>query len=157
MNIQEMDFEKIFTWGIPLVGLIVTIVLAIKKFRKDKKSIKITLEYYLFTHTARLQIVNVKNRPITIAGITAMFPDIGDIVPANVIDTSELPKTLQDGEQITIDLGVLGTTLMDEERKCTIIVRDSEGKAYSKIKEKFMNEKFGLYSSPPRKWKRRVG
>lgn len=141
---------------IALYGAIISTILGINEIKKGKRGVKVFLDYLLWENSAQLRIVNNQYRPVTITQIAAIFPERGELVPANAMDNGSLPRTIKDGEQIIIPLNAVGETLFKNEDICGLVIYDNEGKVYTKIEETFFDSKHGIYQGEFPNWKKKV-
>jgi hypothetical protein len=72
-NMQEavvrMDIGEIIALVIAIYGSILATILGIREFLKERRNIKIILEYIYFYENGQITITNIVHRPITIPGI----------------------------------------------------------------------------------------
>lgn len=141
------------TFFLALWGAFLSTYLAIREIRKDKRSLKIILEFVHFYETRRLVITNVGHRPITIDQIALEIRDKRygetDQVPQNTFwdkerELPELPMTLEDGKMIVFYLSDrVVEELRDVNKFLTVRVFDAEGNVYNKYSKGEYNPKFG--------------
>lgn len=158
---------------VAIYAALLSTILGIREFLKERRRILIILEYVAFYERAQLRIVNTGHRPITITkvGMSLLMTQDShkywEDVPANSVlgspfDNSDegeelvepLPAVVQDGEQVTLPLsGVVSMTLLENGMKAEIFVYDVEGKVYKKYKRMLYNPKWGRYDPIPDGWK----
>lgn len=153
------------TFVIAIWGAALATFLGIREFLKDRRQIRIILEYQEFTEIVQIRIINIGIRPITISNVimnvffntTDKQPKHWERVPANALfgtrkedDSVSLPVTIEDGKQITLQLSeVVYGALMENRMRAKICVYDAEGREYTRFDRLYYNAKWGGYSKPP--------
>lgn len=64
-----MDTGEIIALVIALNGSILTTFLGMREFHKERRQIKVILEYIYYFEVGQITITNTGHRPITITGI----------------------------------------------------------------------------------------
>jgi hypothetical protein len=131
-------------------GAFLSTYLAIREVRKDKRQLKIILEYVEFFHKYRLVITNTGHRPITIEqiGLALRSRDgMFDPVPSGSEwankEEVKLPLTLEDGKAAIFFLSdVLVGELFEPKHYLDIQIFDTEGTIHSKYTEGVYNPKY---------------
>lgn len=154
-----MAVTDIVTIIIAAYAAILSTILGVYEFRKEKRSIKIYLEHVYFYETVQLTIFNMGHRAITINEIS-MLVEVGtqgkvkrpyfDPVPANSMfntdRSTELPFELEDGKQKTIRLSqTVSDMLLNNRLSARITVFDAEGNQYKNYEKRGYNPKWGYY------------
>jgi len=152
-----MELNDWITLLVAIYGAGLSTALAIKELGILRRRIKIILEYIAFEERARVRVVNVGHRPITIReiGISVYFVD-GETkhwedIPldgkfSHFQDEDKLPKTIEDGEEIVINLSeVIGMTLLSNNMKAKINIYDVEGHRYKRLERLVYDPKWGRY------------
>ncbi|HKJ38613.1 MAG TPA: hypothetical protein VJ972_07540 [Anaerolineales bacterium] len=140
------------------VGFILSVYLAIREYKKERRILKVILEYVTFYEHFQVKIVNVNFRPITISSVGGVLLEIGkrkrmvtEGIPSSaLLDSveSNLPVTLKDGESAVLKLqDGLSSYYTDEEYKLEVFVYDTEGKLHSQTESKIYDPKYNVYQS----------
>lgn len=69
LEIRGMDTGEIIALVIALNGSILTTFLGMREFHKERRQIKVILEYIYYFEVGQITITNTGHRPITITGI----------------------------------------------------------------------------------------
>jgi hypothetical protein len=124
------------------IGTILSIVLAIREFRKDKRSVRVECNMSLGpTSTGEvlqfvsINAVNTGHRPVEVTTAGLLLND-GNLMiqPQSIMGALPLPKKLEDGESITIYFDYPEVEKVVKDTKTIItkaLVRDAEGNTYS--------------------------
>jgi len=152
-----MDASDWFTLILAMYGAGVSTALAIKELGELRRRIKIILEYIAFEERARVRVINVGQRPITIReiGLSVYFIDgenkHWEDVPmdgkySSLQDGDNLPKTIEDGEEIVLNLSeIIGGMLLNNNMNAKINIYDVEGHNYKKFERLIYDPKWGKY------------
>jgi hypothetical protein len=140
------------------LGFALSIYLAIREYKKEKRVLRVILEYVAFLEHLQIRIVNTNFRPITITSIGGqlMVRDryrfrwiIKEGVPANAfmdLPKPDLPITLEDGESLVVKLQqVMSPYFWDKDNKLEVFVHDAEGNTYKQTNTKTYDAKYGRY------------
>lgn len=138
------------------VGLVLGIVLAYREFRRERRSITITLEWLTHNNFAQVLISNDGFRPITINEIGMEIGDgpIWDRVPRQHLLTDEseehLGTTLGDGEQLVLRISDhISQVIMDSNWQVRMDIFDAEGNQYTEFNTRIHNTRRGTISTRP--------
>jgi hypothetical protein len=160
-----MSTNELLTLLVAAYGAGLATFLAIREIQKEKKRIRIFLQFTNWAETFTLKIINVGHRPITISSVSLLmkWPKKGigrhDIVPeGSIFNVSgggpKFPITLEDSEQIEMLFSdVVRDILSDENGEPTITVFDNEGRHYSGYEMLVFDAKYNYYTGIPDKWK----
>jgi hypothetical protein len=152
-----MTIKDWITAILALYGAALSSYLAYREIMKERRQIKMTLQYVEFREIAQLIIVNSGHRPITITEIAAAVSrkdsdgkEYPEGVPSNALFntvTPEIPKLLNDGQTVIYELGpVLSGLVMEsfiKDVKVFISLFDAEGNVYHKYERRLGNAKWG--------------
>jgi hypothetical protein len=149
-------FLAIYGAVLGTVGFALSVFLAVREFRKEKRVLKVILEYMAFFEHVQVRIINTNFRPITIAGVGGHLMErqgrtwiLKETIPANTfmdIPKPDFPITLEDGKSITIKLQpVIYPYFWDKETKLEVYVYDVEGITYLQTEKKTYNAKYNRY------------
>jgi hypothetical protein len=142
----KMNTEEIITIVIAGWGAILSTLLVIREFKKERRELTITLYSIHWTERHKITITNTGHRPITIIEIgLEIAPDLkGPHLPvrSGALFASEegylpprLPLILSDGQTAEFHLSEYVTEqLSNKENHPFIFVYDSEGNVYKKHK-----------------------
>jgi hypothetical protein len=151
-----MDTKHWITAILATYGAILSSYLAIREILKERRQLKIILEYVAFREIARLIITNSGHRPVTITDIAADVYQEGDEGNNNLAEVPQgalisgdydLPKLLSDGQTVIYELGAVLSGIIIEgfskEKNVHIAVFDAEGNSYTKYERRMGNAKWG--------------
>lgn len=136
-------------------GAILSTILGVREFTKDRRSLKIFLEHVIWTEIKRIRIVNNGHRPVTIEQIflEVRIKKLGpsDPMPQNAFWSDEddhkppeFPLTLEDGKMALFYVSrFVNEELEHPDRYLKIVVYDAEGNVYTKYKETSFDYKYG--------------
>ena len=157
------------TLGIAIIGLGLSIYNAYIQRIKDKRRIKVIIEFVDWVGSFRIIIVNTGIRPVTILNISANLLYhkkvrfrkkwvVIESVPGNVMpdlfppkeDEDEnqrgFPITLKDGEYLDAPLyGSLQDVISTENHKLEFYVYDAEGNKYTSKDYRIFDAKYNFY------------
>lgn len=137
-------------------GLILGGVLAYREIRRERRRIKVTLEWVTHYEFARVLGTNVGFRPITISvlGMEIWDQSIWDRVPENALlsnDPSPLPVTLEDGEQVALDIQQhVSLMILNSNWRVRLDVYDAEGNRYTEFDTRVHDARWGHVSERPK-------
>ena len=162
-NITWLDIATLIiaAWG---AGL--STYLGFREWRKDRRSIKIFIEYITFYEKAQIRLVNIGHRPITIKEIGIEVLDVREngykqwedmhsvhLFHLEKDEPTPLPLKIEDGESATIWLSeYVNEKLRSNNYKVKLRVFDVEGKIYKKYKLLMFNPKLNRYEEYPVRW-----
>lgn len=140
---MDNRFLNIITLVIAVWGALLSTILAFREAFKDKRKLRMLLEYVTGTNLYRLVITNVGHRPITIEQIAFAFDvkaPVLSLVRKDLMWSDEedhlppqLPLTLDDGELAIFHISRMVSEAIDRPNQILRIkVFDAEGQAYSK-------------------------
>jgi hypothetical protein len=69
IRIDEMDTNDVIALILAIYGSLLATVLGVREFLKERRHIKVILEYIYFYEKVQMIITNTGRRPITITGI----------------------------------------------------------------------------------------
>lgn len=147
---------------IALYGAILSTVTAgftfyklVTESKRDKRKLKVILEFVTFYEYYRVRLVNTGFRKITVVSLSAILKiktEYGglfiDNVPSNalLIDEGQLPKILDDGETMVLCLSRLFSQYKSSKiEKLIVFAHDSEGTKYEQFNEVDFNSKYDRY------------
>ena len=139
-----MDDVTLF---LAIYGTALSTFLAIREITKERRRIRIVLQYNEFGHRYSVVCTNIGRRPITLVNILIAIPN-QDAVPRNALrDINDpFPVTLNDGEHFLLEISNnISEYIYDVKGKITNELFDAEGKRYTKFKRVSHDEKFGTY------------
>jgi hypothetical protein len=153
-----MTAKDLLTLMLASYGAIVSTVLGIRAVQRDRRRVKLILEYVTFYNRAHLIIVNVGHRPLTISEIGMQINlkqnghDYWDSVPRNCLfalrpdgASDPLPVVLDDGQHLSIPLSdYVSDNLYDNNMDARVVVYDVEGNAYEKFTTRLHHAKWGV-------------
>lgn len=161
---ERFDILAVVNFIFALWGAGLSTYLGYRELQKEKRRIIFFLDYVAFYEIYRLKIVNVGHRPIRIEGgkigQSVLPPRMGRLVPKrlrhkaldarpleNFVPAEDypLPKKLDDGEQVTIDLPGPISSRIRTETGWEIYIRDAEGNSYSPDRRRTYNPKLDVY------------
>lgn len=137
-----MTTVDVLTLIFALWGAILSTILGIRELRREKRNLRVFLEFITMYDRYQIVIVNSGYRPVTISrlsinGLPAYkgAPDPFDGLEIGPFLTEEdekkLPLTLNDGEAITLEIGhMLQDRVSHGKGSLEILVYDAEGKVY---------------------------
>ena len=142
---------------VALYAAVISSYLGYREIQKERRRIKLILEYISFTEIVQLIIVNSGHRPVTITEIAMAISIKGtdgkeytEGVPSNALfDPVDpgFPKLISDGQTIIFKLGpVLIGEIMErfiKGGKVYLSVYDAEGNVYTKYERREGNAKWG--------------
>jgi hypothetical protein len=145
------------TLVVAIWGAVLSTILAIREYFKERRQIKVLLEEIHWTERHKLTIINIGHRPITINKV-GLAVDHGrePVIPIRssaLFATEEgytppdLPLTLMDGEIGQFHLSeYMSNELHREEYNCLrVYIYDAEGKVYTKYEMGESDPKYGTY------------
>lgn len=152
-----MTIKDWITAILALYGAVLSSYLAYREIRKERRQIKMILQYVAFREIAQLIVVNCGHRPITITDIAAAVSrkdsdgrEFPEGVPSNTLfntATPEIPKLLSDGQTVIYELGPALSGLVMEsflkDVKVYISLYDAEGNVYNKYERRHADAKWG--------------
>lgn len=149
--------KDIITIILALYGAILSSVLAIREFKKERRLVKAFLDYVEYYSRYKLTIVNIGYRPITLVrGSVELLQKHGSRYLADPLSykvdqqiSNAFPVTIKDGEHIVLDVPDFFDSPFDMERKKDRIeayVRDAEGIIYTTKKIRVYNPKSDNFS-----------
>lgn len=133
--------------GLGLWGAGLSTYLAIREKQRDKRRVKVILEQVAFGQRLQLSIINGGFRPVTITSVSMGIG--GEGIPGGGIDSSLLPKTLEDGDYLIlpIDRNIIHDLHTLKKYDVNINVYDAEGNVYKPSHVRTLNLKWGGYSN----------
>jgi hypothetical protein len=145
---------------IAVYGAAVSTILGIREVKRERRKVKIILEYVAFYEYGQLIVVNTGHRPITLVnfGMTVNKPlregnpnseRFWDDVPANAFFEGDepFPVTIQDGGQIAVKFSaVISPMIYDRETKIKLHLFDAEGNVYTEFERRLNNPQWGTLS-----------
>jgi hypothetical protein len=154
-----MSSKDLLTLILATYGAVVSTVLGIRAIQRDRRRVKLILEYVLFYERAQIIIINVGHRPLTISEIGMQIKlkqngnDYWDSVPRNSLfarrpdDAGDpLPAVLDDGQHLSIPLSdSVSNNLYENNMEARVVVYDVEGNAYEKFTTRLHHTKWGLF------------
>jgi hypothetical protein len=126
---------------------VLSTILALKEITKERKFLKIILQYNEFGAWYSIVCTNVGHRPITLVNISIVIPG-QDAMPRNALyGLNDLfPVTLEDGDHCSFKLSLeISEYIYKVDGKIKIYLYDADGKSYTKYERISHNEKFGTY------------
>lgn len=150
-----LELKDILTMILALYGATLSTILAIREAKKEKRNIKVFLDYYVFQDRYKLSLVNVGYRPITLVEAGVRIVDKKGITvelrPAPIFGDSPddiFPILLNDGAQkaFNVSEGLENPAILKQNRwKTETFVRDAEGNIYRTTKIRSYNSKLKRY------------
>ncbi len=137
---SEELIAAIAIWGATTgtIGLIVSLELAWRAYRRDERRVQIALEWLTPNNFVVVSITNIGFRNITITqvGMLVREMEIWDAVPRNALYAPEaeeqLPANLQDGDQLVLQLSdAVSGALINNDLQARLFVLDAEGNEYT--------------------------
>jgi hypothetical protein len=153
--VTPADIASLIIGGL---GLLIAGILGIRELQRERRSLKIILEYEHWTDRSKVFVTNTGHRPITIVeilvGLSLTKKEQREGVDLRRrgsfwateegYEPPELPLTLEDGEMATFYLSDgFCNEMMHDDKKFGIAVYDAEGHTYSKYTEREYDVKYG--------------
>jgi hypothetical protein len=154
---MKMTTSEIVTLLLAIYGASLSTYLGAREIQKERRRIKIFLEFADWVERAQITIVNVGHRPITITEIGMSMKPLKirgsqyEGIPTDSLYSGEgnyphLPKTLEDGEHITLPLSsVVSREVGEGSTQIKLSVYDAEGNVFNKFKLRRHDKKWGTY------------
>ncbi len=151
-----MSASDWITIVIAAYGAVVATILGIRELKREKRDIKIILEFHEFESAIYMRVANSGHRPITINNVSFVvgYPGekptkepSGEPVPSGAIflEAPDFPIQFQDGQGQTYQLSeVLSSRIIESDWNVFVTVTDVEGNNYRKFEKRTFNEKWGV-------------
>ncbi len=151
-----MSIIEIVTLLIAIYGALLSTIIAVREFTKDKRRVKVTCKYaFAFPPGSNealefisITVVNIGHRPIQIKQAGILLNNKTTITQLeSKIGRIPLPKKLEDGESLDImfDAEKIEKTINDQKKINVklkkIFVSDAEGNIYTIGLPKFLKDK----------------
>lgn len=127
----------------------------IQDLQKEKRQIRVFLEWVAWYEYAQIVIINIGHRPVTITEVGIAIPYktnngsiIWDDVPRNSLlrDMKKpFPTTLEDGDAFILPLSDVVSSSVYPSMRVQVSVFDSEGNQYTRYKARLYDPKWGHY------------
>jgi hypothetical protein len=157
----QMTIETIVTLIIAVYGALLSTILGVREFNKEKRKVAIFLEHKEWTDTYSIILTNSGHRPVTLVDISMWLPDDYGDVPRGIIREVEdpFPFTLDDGQHLELKLShLLGSKItpfyITRNYNMKITLYDAENIKYSKFTMLSHNEKLGDHTPLPKRRRR---
>lgn len=135
-----MELKDIIAIGLGIWGAGLSSILAVREFVKDRRSLRIQVEYMVPEKTSRLSVANTGQRPVTIVGIEAHIRQgktwqRNKRALANSPGNGPLPVTLADSEHVGYMLHWdLSAAFCRNRRWVRLRIIDSDGRVHSRAR-----------------------
>jgi len=134
---------------------IVQLIRWIQDFRKERRQVRVFLEYVAWYEHAQIVITNSGHRPVTITEVGIAIPHkledrriIWEDVPRNSLlrgMEEPFPTTLKDGDALILPLSDVVSGYVYPSMRVQVSVFDSEGNRYTRYKARLYDPKWGHY------------
>ncbi|NJC97903.1 MAG: hypothetical protein C3F07_05900 [Anaerolineales bacterium] len=151
-----LDAKDIITIILALYGAVLSSVLAIREIKKEKRTIALFIDFYVWESSFKLTVVNIGHRPVTLAGAGIMYfkkyrmrwfeldERPFDLAREN---PGKFPLTLNDGNHVALAIPSVVDALewTNGLNKGEAYVRDVEGNIYKTSRIRRYNSKADAY------------
>ncbi|MCA9943484.1 MAG: hypothetical protein KC449_08380 [Anaerolineales bacterium] len=125
-----------------LYGAILSTILAVREKKKERRQIKVFLEFVNYVEQLQLSIINVGFRPVTIKSVSMTYG--GEAVPNGGLESYQLPQIISDGDQITLPINrAISNYWTSNKSTLDIRVYDAEGNVFVPGQIRYMDAKWG--------------
>jgi len=150
---------NIFIAVMALYAAVISTILGIRELQKEKKLIRIFIQYVGWGEVYTLKIINVGQRPITISSVsvsmkrthkedgTIYYEPIQDGWIFTIDSSTHFPVKLEDGDSIELQFSeVMQGLLRANNGDAGLCVFDIEGNSYVKYEKLYFDAKYNYFA-----------